>query len=404
MEDGTGARAFLAKAAATFAVLSLLPVALSGSAPSHAPPALRPISPSEVSGAPAANATWSTALFAAFTYNPGQVVGTYVQFAYNATTGSMRSVLGLQAETPVLYIGSIDIQGFPPARSAAALGPIFEGDGYMVTIRAHDDPTGLLEIRSTMARLVTIDLPASVTNISVLSAAGSWRASAVSFTTQGQEARLFLSVGSFNVTGTRVVAKMASPDLLLFKSVPAASAFKAEWRAVLDAISSGQLVAELDLVARANGEWVQNPARYRLDVAAWPLAVEPGKVSVQVDSLAVGGAVVLLAFDPDTMPFDETARLSVSANGGEMNRTDDTLGLFYAPETRTKTAAYAVLPLPGTVVAVYLPSLAAVSVNVVSVPPPPPRPAFDPGSEAAVIAALAIVCVAAARMFRRRRE
>jgi hypothetical protein len=45
-----------------------------------------------------------------------------------------------------------------------------------------------------------------------------------------------------------------------------------------------------------------------------------------------------------------------------------------------------------------------VSVDVVSVPPPTPTAAFDPGSEAAVIAALAIVSVAAARILRRRDE
>src|SRR3989442_2433513 len=53
----------------------------------------------------------------------------------------------------------------------------------------------------------------------------------ISFTSDGEEARLFLGSGSFNVTGTRVLAEMASPDLLVFKSVPAASTNKAEWRA-----------------------------------------------------------------------------------------------------------------------------------------------------------------------------
>ncbi len=114
--------------------------------------------------------------------------------------------------------------------------------------------------------------------------------------------------------------------------------------------------------------------------------------------------MVLLAFDPDTMPAADPMRLSVSANGGPVNRSNDTLSLFYAPDSLTKDASYSILPLPGTVIALYLPSLAAVSVNVVSVPRPGPTPAFDPGSEAAVVAALAIVSVAAARMLRRRDE
>src|SRR5207249_11014148 len=113
---------------------------------------------------------------------------------------------------------------------------------------------------------------------------------------------------------------MASPDLLVFKSVPAASTNKAEWRAVLDAISAGQVVAELDLIVTADGHWMQNPARYRIDVAAWPLAVRPRAASVQVDTLRPGGAVVLFAFAPGRMPTDGSAQLSVGAHRGVVNR------------------------------------------------------------------------------------
>ncbi|HVG37286.1 MAG TPA: hypothetical protein VNA10_06100, partial [Thermoplasmata archaeon] len=84
------------------------------------------------------------------------------------------------------------------------------------------------------------------------------------------------------------------------------------------------------------------------------------------------------------------------------NRSDDTLTLFYTFDSVARNASYTLLPLPGTVVAVYLPSLAAVSIDIVSLPPAAPAPAFDSGSEAAVIAALAIVSVAAAWMLRRK--
>src|SRR3989441_7130176 len=134
-----------------------------------------------------------------------------------------------------------------------AHGPIFEADGYLVTLTAHDDPTGLIEIRSEMARAVTIELPASATNISLLSASGHARASTVSFTIQGEEARLFLGSGSFNVTGTRVLAEMASPDLLVFKSVPAASTNKAEWRAALGGTRAGRDGAGQVRLATAGG-------------------------------------------------------------------------------------------------------------------------------------------------------
>src|SRR5947209_4238071 len=154
MEGGTDARAFLAKAAATFTVLSLLPVALSGSAPSHASVALRTISSSDFGAVPLGDVPWSTSLFASFTYEHGVAFGTYAQFGYNATTGTVRSLIGLEGRAPVLFLESIGIEGFPPARSAAARGPIFEAAGYLVTITAQDDPTALLEIRSDMPRFV----------------------------------------------------------------------------------------------------------------------------------------------------------------------------------------------------------------------------------------------------------
>src|SRR5437016_12926410 len=137
MEDGPGARANLAKAAAAFAVLSLLPVALSGSAPSHASAALRPISFALQVESSAGVFPWSSPLFAAFQYDRGQVLGTYVQFAYDASTGTMKSILGLVGDAPVLYAGSIRIAACAPARGAQTIGSTFDAQRYHVTIPVH---------------------------------------------------------------------------------------------------------------------------------------------------------------------------------------------------------------------------------------------------------------------------
>ena len=245
MEDGPDARASLAKAAAAFAVLSLLPVALSGSAPFHASAALRPISFAPQAESSAGVFPWSSPLFAAFQYDRGQVLGTYVQFAYDASTGTMKSILGLVGEAPVLYVGSIRIAGFAPARGAHAIGSTFEAQGYLVTITVHDDPTVLVEIRTDVARTATIELPAGATNVSVQTAPGSWPASSVSYSVGDDQARFLLGAGTFSVSGIRIVAKMADSDLLLFKSIPPRTANRAEWLALLDAIGAGHIVAEL---------------------------------------------------------------------------------------------------------------------------------------------------------------
>jgi len=402
MEDGPGARAHLARVAAALTVLSLLPVALSGSAPSHASAALRPISFAMQAESSAGVFPWSSQLFAAFRYDRGSVLGTYVQFAYDASTGTMNSVLSLAGDAPVLYVGSIRIGGFAPGRSAHAIGSTFEAQGYLVTITAHDDPTVLVEIRTDVARTATIELPAGATNVSVQTAPGSWPASSVSYSVEGEQARFLLGVGTFTVKGIRIIAKMADSDLLLFKAVPPQTANRGEWLALLDAIGAGHIVAELDLVATADGQWVQNLAQYRIGVTGWALAVQPGRATIQVDSLLPGGAVVLLAFDAATMPFNAPTQLRVSANAGDVNRTASALPLFLINGMRREGASYSVLSFPGTVVALYLPSLAAVSVEVVSTPPEAPSSGFQAGSEVAMIAALAIVSVAAARMLRRR--
>src|SRR5207247_7982655 len=74
MEDGPDARASLAKAAAPFAVLSLLPVALSGSAPFHASAALRPISFAPQAESSAGGFPWSSPRFAALHSDRGHVI------------------------------------------------------------------------------------------------------------------------------------------------------------------------------------------------------------------------------------------------------------------------------------------------------------------------------------------
>jgi hypothetical protein len=383
----------LLRAAAALAVLAILSIASQGLAPSSSARS------GERSSTPAPT---SSPMFDSFQYERGQILGTYVQFAYNPTNGTIRSLLGLAGRPlPVLYVGSISISGFAPARGEVTAGSTFRADGYLVTVTVHDDPTSLIEIRSEMARSVSIELPADASNVSLLAAAGSWPASTVSYTVGGEQGRFLLGAGTFSVSGTRLVAHMRDSDLLVFKSVPPFTEGRSEWRIVLEAIAQGRVIAEMDMIATSGGQWIQNVARYRIGLAAWALAVRQGLASVRVDSLLPGGAVVLLAFDAQTMPAREPRQLVVKTNGQEIPRTNDTLSLLFGSDPPRGAPRYALLSLPGTVLAVYLPTLAAMTIEVASVLPPPPPAAFDLGTEIAMIAALAIVCVAAVRMLHR---
>jgi hypothetical protein len=394
-------RSHIRKVAAAAVIGSLLSLALTGLGTALSTSARSDTSLAE--GSPVPNPR-SAPMFDSFQYEKGQALGTYVQFAYDASNGTLKSVLGLTKDMPVLYVGSISISGFAPARGEATIGSTFRAEGYLVTITAHDDPTSLIEIRTDMARTVAIELPADATNVSLLAATGSWPASTVLYTVGDEQGRFLLGAGTFSVSGTRLVARMRDADLLVFKSVPPLTANRSEWRIVLDAITAGRVVAEMNLVGTSGGQWIQNIVRYRIGLAAWALAVQAGGASVQIDSLLPGGAVVLLTFDSATIPLGEPRRLVVKANGHEIDRTDDSLLLLFANDGNHGAPRYAVLSLPGTALAVYLPSLAAISIEVASLLPPPLESAFDLSTEVAMIAALGIVCLAAVRMLRRRPE
>ncbi|HKW43153.1 MAG TPA: hypothetical protein VJP06_03110 [Thermoplasmata archaeon] len=402
MEDGRAACAYLAQAAAAITVLSLLPLAFSGSAPSHGAPALLPISASDSSAAPTGSAPFVSSLFASFSYDRGRVSGAYIQFEYNAASGSISSYLSTTVLDPTMYMGSIEISGFLPTRAPTILGPIFDAQGMQVEVTAHDDPTGLLMVRTDIARTVTIRLPASAANLTQHSAQHAWPASSMSYEIGDVQARLVLGAGTFDLMGTTITARMAATDLLIFKAVPEASPNRAEWRAVLDAIATGQLVAELEMIATHDGQWLQNGAHYRNDLSVVPLAVTHGRASVDLACTGSGGAVVLLAFDDATMPADAARKFTVRANGVVVNRTADTLGLFYTPATKAGVSTYSILPLPGTVIALYLPSLAPTSIDVESVAASPPSVSFQADSALAFMLAVIVVAGAAARIFRRR--
>src|SRR5207237_9922027 len=144
MEDGTEACAHLAKAAAALAVLSLLAVALSGFAPSHASAVLPPISSVVPSADSAGVFPWSSPLFAAVRYDGGQVLGTYVQFAYVPSSGTVRSVLGLAGNARELYVRSDLLADFPPARGAADRQPTVLAEAYRgISLPPADRPARL---------------------------------------------------------------------------------------------------------------------------------------------------------------------------------------------------------------------------------------------------------------------
>jgi len=348
-------------------------------------------------------------LFASFEWNGTRVRGSYVEFDYNLANGTVSGFTAKGLTSRVLLVSLITLSPFSPTSWPEARGPKFTAPGASIVARVRDDPMSSLEfVTNGSAHRVTFLLPSNVTEVATHWRPGSWPASSVVFSIGDTRGLLVLGAGTFEVAGLTVVARMASRDLLVLKSIPEFGLHRSEKTAFLDAIASGRIASEASLVAILNGtrpteKWLESQITYRIGMVQIPELVVPRHVAVRLNATGPG-AVVLLAFDPLTMPQNRTDRLVVKANGAEVPETTDTLSTFYAAESKGDKAFYSRLPFVATVVALYLPSLGRIMVDVQSQPVEPSPAGLDAASQAAMVVAVGIVSVAAAHMFRRRRE
>lgn len=415
MEDGWEARSGLVRAAVALTVLALLPVAaLSLSAPAHASPNSITVTPGDSGGGPLHGTSgldaptvdalmrgWQAGLFASFGWDGNTARGSFVEFAFSPTTGTISSFLARQENETLAIVGSIGLDSAADFASPTVTGPLFTATSSSMTIIAHDDPAGLLEFHTGSApRSVVFHFIPSLTNVTDRFTSASWPQAALSFSVGESRGSLLLGAGNFNVSGTTVVATMTANDFLVMRVVPGFSSDRPQRSAVLDAFASGRLEAEYALVAKSDGGWIQNAARYRADLDASATTVEAGHATLWFRSLKDRGGLLLLAFDPLTMPVDQAHRLAVTVNGTEIPQATDVMGTFYGSPDGIAGPFYARLSVNATVLAIYLPTFRASIIEVSSIALA--QPTADWITEAATVAALGVVSVAAAVMFRRR--
>ncbi len=416
MEEGWGARRAIVRATAALTVLALLPAAaFSFSMSERAAAEILPVVPSDTTSdplhgtagldAPTVDAlmrAWESGLFASFGWDGTMATGSFVQFSFSPSTGRLTSVIAKNGTDSLAILESIEVRPSRGFSSPMVTGPLFTSSGESMTILAHDTPSGLFEFRTgSEPASVALHLISSITNVTEQTASASWPQSTVTFRIGESRARLVSGSGTFNVTGTTILANLTANDLLVMRVVPGFSRERAQQSAVLDALGSGRLAAEYALVSSSNGGWIEDSSRYRRDLLAGPTTVAPGHAAVWLGSPRGLGGLVLLAFDPLTMPSDAAHRLVVSVNGTTVPESTDVLGAFYASPGGMDEPFYARLSAVATVLAVYLPTLHGALVEVSTVATD--RSGIDWGTEVALIAALGVVSVAAAVMFRRRR-
>lgn len=410
MRNGWGARRRLRRAATALVALTLLPVAVfvaaghTGASGTGAMQTRSAVGALDVD-APAVDAlqrSEASSLFGLFSWNGRTVSGPFVTFDFNPSTGAVVGLFAVNGSTTELLVNSLRIVGFSPSTVPQVNGSTFTANGVGVTLVAHDEPTGLLEIRSGfMPQTVEIAFPDTTTNLEI-SQAMVWPRASLSFTIGNTAGRMILGQGTMARNGTTVTAQMAAGDYLALRAVPSFVEHPAERVAVLDAFATGRLAAEVDLVAMTNGGWLENRAQFQPSLSMVGTRTAFGNAELRLSAPETQDGIVLLAFDSQTMPADGAHQLVVTVGGGRVPETPNPLASLYASPGSGGTASYSRLAMNATVLVLYLPSVGGSFVQVESLTLP--APGLDVPTELAMVAAVLVVSVAAAAMFRPREE
>ncbi len=407
MRTGWGARRRFRRTATALVALTLLPVAVfvaSGHAGAAAGSGVAPARGDlraldlDTPSVEALQRSQASSLFAPFSWNGRTVAGPFATFDFNASTGTVIGLFAVNGSRTELLVDTLQINGFASASTPQVSGSMFIASGTGVTLIAHDEPTGLLEIRTgSLPRTVEITFPDTTTDLEV-SEAMVWPRASLSFTAGESAGRMILGRGTLVRNGTTVTAQLAADDYLALRAVPAFVEHAAERTAVLDAFASGRLAAEYELVAMTNGGWIENAAQFQPSLTADEAGIGFGNAALRMSAPDSREGVVLMAFDPVTMPSDAGHQLTVTVDGDRVPETSNPLASLYASPGSGGGASFARLTMNATVLVLYLPSVGGSSIVVESVPLP--GAGFDLPTELAMVAAVFVVSVAAAAMFR----
>ena len=404
-----GFRRRLRRAATALVALTLLPVAVFvvSAHPTAAPtaslshPSIVGARDAELPSVEALQRGEASNLFAPVSWNGAVASGPFVAFGFSPSSGLISGYSAVNGSSAQVLVENIRIVGFTQSLPPQVVGPTFVANGLDVTFVAHQEPMALFEIETRSAsRSVVFSFPDATSNLQV-SRATAWPRASLSFAVGGSEGRIIVGRGNLTVSGTTVTAALESSDYLAFRAVPSFAEHAAARSAILDAFASGRLAAEYDLVAMTNGGWLENAALYQPDVTMISDGVEFSTALLTMNALAARGGLILLGFDPRTMPSDAGHELLVANNGVSIPEAKDSSGALYAALDASGQASFSRLSMNATVLVVYLPSLGAASLQVQSVAVP--SPGVDVGMELGMVFALFIVSAAAAVMFRPRR-
>ncbi len=409
MRNGWGSRRRLRKAAVALVALTLLPVAVLVAAHVSASNAGTAVSRSgigtldlDLPSVDALQRSQASNLFAPFAWDGHTASGPFVTFDFAPATGTVVGMFAVNGSQTELLVDSVRIDGFSPVSAPQVSGATFTAVGSTVLLVAHDEPTALVQITTTTEpRTIEFNFPETTMNLEV-SHATAWPHAALSFTIGNTTGRIIVGRGTLAVNGTSVTAELESYDSLAFRAVPSFMEDRAERTALLDAFASGRLAAEYGLVAMTNGAYLQNAVQYNPTLSMSNGGVAFNKATISLDAAPSQDGLVLIAFDPRTMPADAAHRIVVTADGVGVPESTNPLSSLYAGAGSSGPASFTRLSMNATALVIYLPSLTTSVLQVESLPLGLAGP--DVGTQLAMVAAVFVVSLAAAVMFRTRRE
>lgn len=341
----------------------------------------------------------ASSLFAPFTWDGRTASGPFVQFDYRPSEGQIVGYFATGGPNASLLANTITVSGFAPLGAPVAWGSTFIAAGESVTLVAHDEPMALLEIESeARPQTVLLGFPSTTTALQLVHGA-TWPRWSLAFTVGRAQGRLILGRGNLTVNGTTARAELAADDYLALRALPSFVGSLPERSEVLDAFASGRLAAEYSYVAIANGGWLENSAEYQPGISVSSSSVSFSRATLALGPIGPAGGLVLVAFDPATMPADARHRLTVTADGIDIPEAESPLASLQTPDAPPGPPAFALLPMNATVLAISLPNMTGTELEIRSTALP--RSVLDWPTELAMVAAAFVVSVAAAIMFRR---
>ncbi len=397
------------KAAAALVALTFLPVAfmvgiaqgglnISSSPNAMSPAAKLQVLDTDIPSVEAVRRSQESNLFAPFSWDGLLCSGPFIRFGYLAGDDTLVNYDGVNGTQTIRLLNSVQISNFAPAPPVVSAAT-FIVSSRDVTVTVHDEPMGLMEIRTLDApHTVTIQLPSDTNELRV-SYSTTWPSSSLSFADHNVSGRIILGSGNLTISGTQVSASLSGADYLAIRALPEFVAQASEHEAILDAFASGRLAAEIDFVAVSTGGWIENFAEYHDSFGTINRSVEFGSAAVQLGMPDWGAGLILLAFDPSTMPADSLHRLVVLANSTEVPATSESLASLWTAAGASERPVYTRLDMNATVLGVYVPQLNGTTLEIQSISVPPPG--ISRATQIAIAAAMFVVAVAAVIMFRR---